>query len=142
MTVKRMTVEMKIKSPKESAEEARKRKKDPMKKKIPSTILKELNEDMAADLKACSVVELKKKLELNEQVRGGNKQELILRIADRFLHGNLPRCPSCHGGILKEAADGGYYCPGSFEDDEFVRCSYTADTIERSKWVVEADGTI
>jgi len=97
---------------------------------------------MAADLKACSVVELKKKLELNEQVRGGNKQELILRIADRFLHGNLPRCPSCHGGILKEAADGGYYCPGSFEDDEFVRCSYTADTIERSKWVVEADGTI
>ena len=46
-----------------------------------------------------SVAQLKDVLENNRQKRTGNKQELIDRCIDGELHGAIPRCPLCGGGV-------------------------------------------
>ena len=71
------------------------------------------------------VPELKALLRHNVQLMGGTKGELLNRVVDRYENGNLPACPSCGGGRLKENESGtSFYCPGYYDDGERVSCSY------------------
>ena len=81
-----------------------------------------------------SGAQLKALLGLNEQLKGGNKGELVARCVDRKLHGNLPRCPECGGGRLKHDGAGAFFCPGYYDDDEFVFCRYRTWHCERPAW--------
>jgi len=80
------------------------------------------------------IAELKKRLEDNEQVTGGNKTELQLRIADCIVNGNLPRCPKCFTGRVKQKSAKAFYCPGAYDDDVFKRCTWKASSVKRSEW--------
>jgi len=81
-------------------------------------------------------------LENNEQKKGGTKAELIDRVVDGKLFGALPRCPKCGGPPVRvvyetkvgHGGKGKFSCPGYYDDDHFVRCSFTADEIERVPW--------
>jgi len=75
--------------------------------------------------------------EKNDCVCVGTKQELRLRVAWMMKNGVPERCPECHGGRLKRTAEGTYFCPGSFDDDQYIRCSYTTDNPTVKPWVKE-----
>jgi len=89
-----------------------------------------------------SVPELKALCELNSQLKGGSKSELVERCVDGKLYGALPRCPLCGGGILRvvytaregHKGQGRFSCPGYFDDDHFVRCKYSSDAADRLAW--------
>ncbi len=68
------------------------------------------------------VEELKDRLKANDQVVSGTKGDLQKRIAECFINGCLPRCPKCNGGRLKLDKKNHYFCPGSYDDDDFVAC--------------------
>jgi len=68
--------------------------------------------------------ELKDALRANDQLLGGNKQELVNRVLECLEYGCLPRCPTCARGRLK-VKGGGYQCPGAMDDDVFMRCGAT-----------------
>jgi len=44
-----------------------------------------------------------------------------------------------HFGKLKEVKDGEFKCPGGYDDDKYVRCSWkgSEEDIERPAWKVE-----
>lgn len=92
---------------------------------------------------------------------------MLARIRDCVAKGCLPRCPKvgpflcllsrgpgalthgeivsapplhsqCFGGRLK-LKNKLYVCPGAYEDDKFVRCSYKSKECERVPWK-KADG--
>jgi len=46
-------------------------------------------------------------------MKSGVKEELQCRIADRILNGNLPDCPKCGNGPVKQAEDAeiGFFLP-------------------------------
>jgi len=97
-----------------------------------------LSDEQEQALSSMKADDLKQRLRDNDQVITGPKQELLDRIRDCVANGCLPRCPKCFGGRLKKRGKG-YYCPGSYDDDTFVRCSYTSNDCERVPWK-NADG--
>jgi len=119
---------------KKRATKKRKFNKKPSEREFSVDLLENLPKGYKEFLWGCTVEQLRKKLELNDQIKAGNKQTLVLRIADRFLNGSLPRCPECSGGYLKESEKEEFYCPGSYDDTEFISCKYKTTTIERTKW--------
>lgn len=89
-----------------------------------------------------SVDQLKELLALNGQLRAGAKQELVDRAVDGKLHGALPRCTLCGGGLLRvryetkygHGGQGAFSCPGFYDDDEYKRCSFAASSVARAAW--------
>lgn len=71
----------------------------------------------------------------------GTRKDLLCRIADGFINGVPKRCPECNGGRLKHVGDF-YICPGFYDDDHFVRCSFSAQDVEKNDWVVDGSGSI
>jgi len=84
----------------------------------------DLEEDQQDELNALGKEDLKRKLTMNDQLVGGNLQELRLRVASCIINGCMPRCPKCAIGKLKEVKDGEFKCPGGYDDDKYVRCSW------------------
>jgi len=91
-----------------------------------------------------SVEALKGCLRANEQLLKGNKGELVARCVDRKSYGALPRCPQCSIGRLqvtypRELGHGGqgiFTCPGGYDDDHYVRCSFRSMSVDRPPWKV------
>jgi len=104
--------------------------------------LSKLKDDVRDELNGMNVPDLKKRLQANDQIVGGSKGELAERIADCIVNGSLPRCPKCFGGKVKPSGTG-FYCPGSYDDDKFVSCSWKgkAADITRPAWKTE-DGKL
>eukprot|EP01114_Cavostelium_apophysatum_P000890 TRINITY_DN1077_c0_g1_i2.p2 TRINITY_DN1077_c0_g1~~TRINITY_DN1077_c0_g1_i2.p2 ORF type:complete len:114 (-),score=26.94 TRINITY_DN1077_c0_g1_i2:87-428(-) len=92
-------------------------------------------------LTAMNLDQLKKRLQANDQVSTGTKGVLQTRVADCILNGNLPRCPKCSGGKVKQSSANAFYCPGYQDDDKFKTCRWkgTAADITRPPWQT-ADG--
>jgi len=135
----------------DSDTEKKSRKKKNAKKKkgktamqVPSAILKKLKKEQHDALMALSVPELKARLTANDQVSTGSKPELQLRIADCVVNGGFPRCPKCFGGKIKQSGEDAFYCPGSYEDDHFVRCNWTGvgSDIQRVPWKTDGKNDI
>lgn len=60
---------------------------------------------------------LKEMLRKNLQSMSGNKDDLVLKVADGIVLGRIPRCPNCFGGRPKyDYKTGVYTCPG-YRDD-------------------------
>lgn len=97
-----------------------------------------LSDEQEQALGSMKIDDLKQRLRDNDQVMTGTKQELLDRIRNCVANGCLPRCPKCFGGRLKKGSKG-YYCPGSYDDDKFLRCSYKSNDCERVPWK-NADG--
>lgn len=110
-----------------------------------AALLSEVVERSALELRysALSLPELKALCEANAQLKGGTKPELVQRCIDGKLHGALPRCPQCGGGLLKvvyaqphgHGGQGRFSCPGFHDGDAFQRCPYTATSAVRLPWV-------
>ena len=76
-----------------------------------------------------NVQQLKEALKLNDCIYSGmRKEELKRSVAINARKGCLGRCPVCFGGRLRRGKHGVVYCPGSYDDTEFVPCSYVATT--------------
>eukprot|EP00406_Dinophysis_acuminata_P035937 CAMPEP_0179378390 /NCGR_PEP_ID=MMETSP0797-20121207/89309_1 /TAXON_ID=47934 /ORGANISM="Dinophysis acuminata, Strain DAEP01" /LENGTH=235 /DNA_ID=CAMNT_0021094457 /DNA_START=52 /DNA_END=759 /DNA_ORIENTATION=- len=80
-----------------------------------------------------STDKLKGLLRANDQIVSGTKGVLVARAADGKAFGALPRCPTCHAGRIK-FENSIYKCPGYMDDDTFVSCTFTADTVKRNAW--------
>jgi hypothetical protein len=104
---------------------------------IPKKTFDSLPEAQRDYLESLSIEQMKKKLGLNDQVKTKTKKQLMYAIADCLQNGCMPRCPKCFGGRVKRSAKGLYYCPGSFDDDEFVSCSFEAKKVDRPAWKSE-----
>jgi hypothetical protein len=89
-----------------------------------------------------TINDLKTMLRANDQLTGGTRGELVERVVDRVVNGNLPRCPQCYVGRLRVNAKGKFSCPGGYDDDEYQECSFTgvAGSIERPAWQVQTPG--
>eukprot|EP01083_Nonionella_stella_P073985 200412_1 len=97
-------------------------------------------------LEEFSVLGLKEMLKHNGQKVSGTKYELIDRIVDCQMYGNMPRCTECGGGHLRviyingkkygHNGNGRYFCPGFYDGDEYVACLWSGDQtkITREKW--------
>ena len=93
-----------------------------------------------------SIADLKICLRENGALMSGNKGELVERCVDRKMFGNLPRCPQCGIGRLKvvyaralgHQGQGTFTCPGGYDDDAYVRCSFRAQSVVRTPWIVTA----
>ena len=71
-------------------------------------------------------MKLKEILKANMQSMSGNKEDLILKIADGIVLGRIPRCPKCYGGRPKfDFKAGTYYCSGYRDDVDFKNCHTT-----------------
>eukprot|EP00320_Phaeocystis_rex_P003288 CAMPEP_0119059550 /NCGR_PEP_ID=MMETSP1178-20130426/3682_1 /TAXON_ID=33656 /ORGANISM="unid sp, Strain CCMP2000" /LENGTH=264 /DNA_ID=CAMNT_0007040591 /DNA_START=210 /DNA_END=1004 /DNA_ORIENTATION=- len=89
------------------------------------------------------VEQLKACLRANEQLLSGNKADLVERCVDRKLYGNLPRCGKCglgrlrvsYSALLGHGGQGTFTCPGGYDDDEYVRCSFRAQSVARPPWI-------
>ncbi len=88
-------------------------------------------------LRAMKVPELKERLRANDQIVTGTKSELIDRVAEGITLGALPRCPRCGLGRMRVSRWGGFYCPGGYDDDEYVDCKHKAreGELDRNPWV-------
>jgi len=117
----------------------RKRLKTPKAATPKKGVLASLSEQQRTELDALSVPELKERLRANDQLLKGNRNDLAERIADCILNGGMPRCPKCFGGKLKIGSGGSYFCPGSYDDDQFVHCNFVSKDVVRAKWK-PADG--
>jgi len=108
----------------------------PSKKKRTLTPEERELQEASVQFQKMKVAELKAILELNMQIRGGKKAELVARCADGFLYGALPKCPSCHGGNLKPLRTGVFTCAGYFDDDVFVPCrkQFKNEDLDRIPW--------
>jgi len=109
---------------------------------------KKLSDKVLAVVEGLTVAQLKATLVANDQKCSGAKGVLIERVVDGIVFGALPRCPSCSGGRLQvqyatkfgHGGQGRFKCPGSFDDDHYVRCSFRSDDrIERPKWIVNEE---
>lgn len=70
--------------------------------------------------------ELKNILMKNMQTRTGNKDDLVLKVADGIVLGRIPKCPKCFGGRPKfDYKAGTYYCSGYRDDEDFKNCHTT-----------------
>eukprot|EP01103_Thecamoeba_quadrilineata_P000806 TRINITY_DN1070_c0_g1_i1.p1 TRINITY_DN1070_c0_g1~~TRINITY_DN1070_c0_g1_i1.p1 ORF type:complete len:185 (+),score=49.89 TRINITY_DN1070_c0_g1_i1:47-601(+) len=75
------------------------KKKDAPAKKAKSEDQKKLKEIKEA-LNSKTMLELKEMLRENNQKVTGVKADLVDRISDGMVHGQLPKCPKCFGGFL------------------------------------------
>lgn len=100
-------------------------------------------DEIMESLEGLRVSDLKAMLERNNVIKGGNKKELLERVADCKLYGTYPGCKSCDGGRLKVTYDdkfghggqGMWYCNGYMDDDEFIRCGFRSnEEMKRPKW--------
>lgn len=89
--------------------------------------------EVVAEMSKLTTDKLKELLRANGQVVSGTKGVLVARAADGKAFGALPRCPTCHAGKIK-FENGVYRCPGYMDDDTFMSCMFTADTVERNAW--------
>ena len=104
----------------------------------------ELREKAAALFSTLNIPDLKSCLRENQQLLGGTKPELVDRCVDRKLYGNLPRCPECSIGRLKVSyklafgheGKGTFTCPGGYDDDQYVRCGFRSNDVDRPEWKV------
>merc|ERR1712173_355920 len=78
----------------------------------------------ALRMKLCgkTVSELQVMLEMNEQKKGGKKEEVLERVIDGIINGAIPKCPKCakegrgNKSFLKYDAETGFYqCSGGFD---------------------------
>ena len=88
-----------------------------------------------AALQALNVEGLKRVLRANDCICTGTKGDLRARVAWMVVHGVPERCPACCGGRLKVDVYGEYFCPGSYDDDVPVPCSYTTAVPKTHPWV-------
>lgn len=86
-------------------------------------------------LQALNVEGLKRVLRANDCICTGTKGDLRARVAWMVVHGVPERCPECCGGRLKVDVYGNYFCPGSYDDDVPVPCSYTTSAPKTHPWV-------
>ena len=93
-------------------------------------------------LESMNVADLKRVLKANDCISTGTKDELRARVAWFVKNGVPERCPACFGGHLKLDVYGGYFCPGSYDDDHLVPCSYTTNSPKTRPWVTEANSAI
>jgi len=139
---KRVEEEEEEEQEEEEQEEEEEQKEKRSKKKAPAmkqkTTPSKLSDDQEDALSGMKIGDLKGLLRANDQVVTGSRDELVSRIRDCVKNGCLPRCPKCFGGRLRQRGNG-YYCPGSYEDDKFVPCSYKARDCARVPWK-NADG--
>ena len=91
-----------------------------------------------------TISQLKELLRKNDQLTGGIKPDLVARVLDRVENGNLPRCPQCYLGHLRLRSDGGFTCPGGYDDDEYKECNFTAapGAVERPAWDFHTAGVV
>lgn len=101
-----------------------------------------LKKDQREALDAMGVADLKRVLKANDCICTGTKGELRNRVAWYVLHGVPERCPSCYAGRLKMDVYGNYFCPGAFDDDTLVPCSYTCTSPKTRDWVPEENSAI
>lgn len=76
-------------------------------------------------------------LRSNMQSMSGNKDELVVKIADGIVLGRIPRCPKCYGGRPKfDVKTGTYNCPGYRDDVDFKNChtTFTKEELQRDPW--------
>jgi len=94
-------------------------------------------EEISETLQDHKVKDLREMLKKNSQpFSGGNKADVIYRVAEGKVRGALPKCPKCYTATLKfDRKARSYRCPGYMDDEDFHRCSYKSDTAEREKWV-------
>jgi len=93
-------------------------------------------------LNSMNTADLKRVLKNNDCVCTGTKEDLRRRVAFMMVKGVPDRCPLCFGGRLKLAQDGGFFCPGSFDDDKFIRCTYVTDDPKTKPWKKEENALI
>ena len=96
-----------------------------------------LSKAVRDELDSMSVTDLKNVLKLNDCVCTGTKEELRVRVAWGIKNGVPKRCPSCYSGRLKLDIHGNYFCPGAYDDDHYVRCSYETSKPEMVPWKKE-----
>eukprot|EP00331_Platyophrya_macrostoma_P016652 CAMPEP_0176472644 /NCGR_PEP_ID=MMETSP0127-20121128/41864_1 /TAXON_ID=938130 /ORGANISM="Platyophrya macrostoma, Strain WH" /LENGTH=173 /DNA_ID=CAMNT_0017867549 /DNA_START=30 /DNA_END=548 /DNA_ORIENTATION=- len=90
-----------------------------------------------AELSSKSQNDLKEMCKKNDQKVTGTKKELIERVAEGKVLGQLPKCTKCGGGRLKyDIKKGQYTCPGYMEDTKFVKCGAKSnkEDIKREAW--------
>ena len=97
-----------------------------------------LGEAEQTALLALNVEGLKRVLRANDCICTGTKSDLRARVAWMVVHGVPERCPSCCGGRLKVDVYGEYFCPGSYDDDVPVPCSYTTAAPKTHPWVKQS----
>ena len=65
------------------------------------------------ELQSKTIDQLKKELKVNDQPMSGTKPELVSKVADGKVLGQIPKCLTCGGGKLRFNHDNGTYkCPG------------------------------
>ena len=91
-----------------------------------------------------TIPELRVLLRNNDQITTGAKAKLVKRVLDCIKNGALPRCPTCGLGRLKVSKYYGFRCPGGYDDDEYIFCSFTAgfDEIQRPAWQFQTPGLV
>ena len=92
-----------------------------------------------------TVEELKAALKMNDCVYSAmTKSELKKRVAFNAVNGCVGRCPKCGGGKLKRCHKNVVFCPGSYDDDEFVSCDFVSriDDIQVVPWKTKDDEVI
>ncbi|KAA6392369.1 MAG: hypothetical protein EZS28_012104 [Streblomastix strix] len=104
-------------------------------------ILKDRHQDQIKakikEMEDYTMTRLKKMCKKNDLTQTGEKWILLDRVADAMINGPPKRCPTCNQGRLYfDKSKLHYYCKGYFDEDEqqVVRCGYTAQVIERKKW--------
>ena len=56
----------------------------------------------------------------------GNKDELVVKVADGKVLGAIPKCPNCYGGRPRfDFKSGTYTCPGYRDDEDYKNCNRT-----------------
>ena len=88
-------------------------------------------------LQSFSNADLKKMLRDNLQSMSGNKDDLVLKVADGIVLGRIPRCPNCFGGRPKyDYKTGIYTCPGYRDDEDYKNChsTFTKEELKRDPW--------
>lgn len=96
-----------------------------------------LVEEKKVALTKLSVAQLKNLLRLNNQLIGGNKPDLVDRVAYGQVHGALPKCQKCYGGSLHwDKARVQFFCKGFMDDDTFKYCSkrWEPEEVEHLPW--------
>eukprot|EP00922_Rhytidocystis_sp_ex-Travisia-forbesii_P010087 GHVS01014795.1.p1 GENE.GHVS01014795.1~~GHVS01014795.1.p1 ORF type:complete len:356 (+),score=92.68 GHVS01014795.1:53-1069(+) len=87
-------------------------------------------------LRVKSVLQLQEMLRMNKQKLGGNRADVVERVAECMALGSIPKCESCGGGFLKfSPVTGVYSCPGYHDEDRFVACKFTTKEVERIPWI-------
>jgi len=81
------------------------------------------------------VADLKVVLKNNRTTMTGTKEELVMRCVDGEKNGALPKCPKCSKKTLKPNDTAtAFVCPGNYDDGVYVKCTFSAETVERLPW--------